>query len=147
MRGPRNLGGAMYSDGLASCQWTRNLSPAHEVEPLQQLGVADAVRLTTPEYDARAFEGAGIRHRGLLLERCTAPPRPLVAAFLGIVGARVGGGALQGGAGPHGRADRGARHAVARLHGAGRHGLAAGDAAGVRHRGAAGLPVHRAAQP
>ena len=38
----------MYSDGLAS--WTRNLSPAHEVKPLQQLGVADAVRLTTPEY-------------------------------------------------------------------------------------------------
>ena len=44
MRGPRDLGGAMHFDGLAS--WTRNLSPAHEVEPLQQLGVADAVRLT-----------------------------------------------------------------------------------------------------
>ena len=87
----------MYSDGLAG--WTRNLSPAHEVEPLQQLGVADAVRLTTPEYDARAFEGAGIRHRGLLLERCTAPPRPLVAAFLGIVDAARGAGQCRAGRG------------------------------------------------
>ena len=87
----------MYSDGLAS--WTRNLPPAHEVEPLQQLGVADAVRLTTPEYDARAFEGAGIRHRGFLLERCTAPPRPLVAAFLGIATRRAVAGHCRAGRG------------------------------------------------
>jgi hypothetical protein len=59
MRGPVDLGGAMYTDNPKS--GIRTFSPAYLIEILQPLGVSDVVRLNGAEYDARAFEEAGLR--------------------------------------------------------------------------------------
>ena len=56
-------------------------------------------------------------------------------------GQRRYGGTLQGGAVADGDADRGVPDAATRLHGAGGDGVDADHAAGVRHRGAAALPL------
>ncbi len=48
------------------------------------------VQLNEEEYDARAFEAAGIRHHALAFEDCTEPPGPLVARFFAVVGAARG---------------------------------------------------------
>ncbi len=89
--GPQDLGGASYADDGASR--TRRFAPAYLAAALGELGVSDVVRLGeggAPQYDAGAFEEAGIRHHDLCLEGRAEPPGPLVAAFLAIVdGARA----------------------------------------------------------
>ena len=57
---------------------------------LKDSGVTDVVRLNEPQYDARAFESAGIRHHDLFFEDCTAPPDAVAAAFFRIVDAARG---------------------------------------------------------
>ena len=87
-RGPKNLGGAMYSDIHSNS--TRKFSPEFYFETFRELGVTDVVRLNNAEYDRRDFEGAGISHHDLLFEDCTEPPGHIVAAFLAIVDAARG---------------------------------------------------------
>jgi cell division cycle 14 len=88
LRGPVDLGGVLYADSPAN--WTRRFSPAYHVETFRELGVTDVVRLNSAEYDARDLERAGIRHHDLFFADCTAPPGPLVAAFLAIADAAQG---------------------------------------------------------
>ncbi len=86
--GPRDLGGTMYVDDLAS--GTCKFSPAHYAGIFLDLGVSDVVRLNEEAYDAWAFNDAGIKHHALVFPHCTEPPDPLVAAFLAIVDAAEG---------------------------------------------------------
>ena len=88
-RGPHDLaGGALYADDTA--RGSRRFSPAYYAELLRDLGVSDVVQLNEEEYDARAFEAAGIRHHALAFEDCTEPPGPLVARFFAVVGGARG---------------------------------------------------------
>ena len=88
-RGPKLLpGGALYADDKQRC--ARRFAPAFYLETLKDSGVTDVVRLNEPEYDARAFEAAGIRHHDLFFEDCTAPSDSTVAAFFRIVDAAPG---------------------------------------------------------
>jgi cell division cycle 14 len=78
-RGPRDLpGGAEYRD----CGECREFAPRYYIDIFNALGVRSVVRLNERQYDSSAFESSGIRHIELPFEDCTAPPNPVVAAFL-----------------------------------------------------------------
>ena len=85
-RGPRDLGGADYSDAAGY----RQFAPAHYLDLFRSLGVTDVVRLNESEYDSAEFTAHGLRHHDLSFDDCTFPPPDIIAAFLAAADAAEG---------------------------------------------------------
>ncbi len=89
-KGPKDLDGKDFSDDDSGY---RCLSPAVYADVFSSdFGVTAVVRLNEAEYDARAFEERGIRHRDLHFDDCTSPPPAVVRAFFAAADAAVDGG-------------------------------------------------------
>ena len=81
MRGPRGAAGCT-DRWVDSPSGSRDFSPQHYAEILEQFDVRAVVRLNAHEYDAADLEASGIAVVDLPFEDCTTPPPDVVARFL-----------------------------------------------------------------
>ena len=88
MSGPRDLpGGALWRDipSEDGRSGRREFSPEHYADILVQLDVQAVLRCSTPTYDSKGFETAGIAVVDLCCEDDAPPPVDVVSKFLAVV--------------------------------------------------------------
>ena len=64
--------------------YSRDFSPAHYAEILQDRNVKAVIRLNSPEYEDKAFTDQGIAVADLRFGVCVPPPADVVGKFLAI---------------------------------------------------------------
>jgi cell division cycle 14 len=119
--GPRAL---PTPNGFLDKEGSRTFAPTFYLEPFGDMGVSTVVRLNEPEYDAADFADNGIELVDLPFEDCSAPPAPIVAAFMEVMRGAPGAVAV------HCRAGLGRTGTLAAVYLMATHGFAAREAMG-----------------